>query len=353
VGGAAKLAYSFSKLVTFQSPGVVDIKEFSHGASISAFADLSSPVEFLVSARIYVYYQTADALVPGDFTTNSAEGLWNPNQWASKEAFVTAGVTDDGNATGAYYNQQALRGYRVSAVASFYGTAVTYEANGKIVAPAVVKLDESTGELINGRPVYRGLIKHLIDSMNRGRLSGGAIWYTPGYSVRGNISLVVAWTGSAWSLRWTRLITDTMPSSVTGDNVYVFRQATRTWTDSYTNRSSIIGETTLHTATGDTPTPFTATWPTGVTLSPPVQSQSVAYGGSQTWATYGLVAIGAWIEGRNVTAGGIGTMTISGGPSNPTGRTFTLGVDFKRALEDVDGTQIYQKTITVATITPA
>jgi hypothetical protein len=355
VGGAAKLAYSFPKLVTFQAPGVVDIKEFQFGASVSAFADLAAPVEFLVSARVYVYYQTSDALVSGDFTTNSAEGLWNPSQWASKEATVTAGVADTGTAVGAYYNQQALRGYRVSAVATFYGsTGVTYESSGKTVAPSVVKLDESAGELINGRPVYRGVITHLVDSMNQAQVVGGGIViYRSGFTVKGVINTVVSWTGSAWSLRWTRTLADTMPSTGSGDNIYVFRQATGAWADSYTNRSAVISEATLHTATGDTPTPFTAVWPAGVTLPAATESQSVYYGGSPTSDTFGIGAVAAWIEGRNVLAGGLGTMTLSGGPTNPTGRTFTLGVDFKRALEDVDGNQIYQKTITVATITPA
>lgn len=354
VGGAAKLAYSFPKLVTFQAPGVVDIKEFQFGSSISAFADLASPVEFLVSARIYVYYQTSDTLVSGDFTTNSSEGLWNPSNWASKVASVTAGVTDTGSAVGAYYNQQALRGYRVSAVATFYGaTGVSFESSGQIVAPSVLKLDEAAGELINGRPVYRGQITHLVDSMNQARIIGGIVVYRSGFTAKGIVSTVVYWTGSAWVLRWARVITDTMPTTGPGDNTYVYRQATKTWADSYTNRSDNIAEVTLHTATGDTPTPFTAVWPAAVTLPAAVQSQSVYYGGSQISATFGLAAIGAWIEGRNVNSGGLGSMTLFGGPSNPTGRTFTLGVDFKRALEDVDGTQIYQKTITVATITPA
>ena len=354
VGGAAKLAYSFPKLVTFQAPGVVDIKEFQSGASISAFADLASPVEFLVSARIYVYYQTSDALVSGDFTTNSAEGLWNPSQWASKEATITAGVTDQGNASGAYYNQQALRGYRVSAVAAVSGAAVTYESTGKTISPSVVKLDESAGELINGRPVYRGVIQHLVDSMNQATVAGGGVViYRSGHKAKGVISLTIYWTGAAWVLSWSRVITDTMPTTGSGDGIYVYRQATKAWVDSYTNRTSSIGAAILHTATGDTPTPFTATWPAGISLPPPSQSQSVFYAGSPISSTFGLSAVGAWIEGRNVTVGGLGTMTISGGPSNPTGRTFTLGVDFKRALEDVDGNQIYQKTITVATITPA
>ena len=49
----------------------------------------------------------------------------------------------------------------------------------------------------------------------------------------------------------------------------------------------------------------------------------------------------------------MGRIRISGGPPNPLGKVYTLDVDLEKAFTKVGATDVYRKTIVVATCTPA
>ena len=84
--GGEKLAFEYEKLVPFTFPGVVNVRQRGGGV----FTELEAPVEATVKADVYTYYQTSNDIVAGDFTNESALGLWNPSSWAKKTAFIPA-----------------------------------------------------------------------------------------------------------------------------------------------------------------------------------------------------------------------------------------------------------------------
>ena len=61
----------------------------------------------------------------------------------------------------------------------------------------------------------------------------------------------------------------------------------------------------------------------------------------------------SFIEGRVVQLGAVGRIKISGGPPNPLGKVHTLDVELEKVFTDIDGTDVYRKTIVIANCTPA
>lgn len=120
VQGGENLVHSYEQLTQFTYPGVVEIGQTTLTGTGSLFNFeskdfvLDPPVESLVKATTYVFFQTANTITSADYTYNNSAGLWNPTEWAS------------GSATGIGWNytpfskELAFRGYR-SIPSSFSG----------------------------------------------------------------------------------------------------------------------------------------------------------------------------------------------------------------------------------------
>jgi hypothetical protein len=338
--GSAKLNYSEQQLVPFTFPGVVDLQnEQGH-----VFPAVRSPVEAKVKADVYTYYQTSSDIVAGDFTTQSALGLWNPSEWCQKISTIGAFGSKP-----AYFNAQGLRGCRTRSAFKLSGslyasisTNLKYNFLGQEVQINNLELEETT-ELSNGKSVFREVFRYIRDSTRRLDLNVGGtgvnIIQTVAQTARGVFTIELKWNGSQWVLSGTNVITDTQPThSGTSDNIFVYSQAAGGYFDTYTNKTNTT-TTTFFTSTNGSNQPQDADWPSGVTAT--------AVGGVS------IADAVSYIEGREVPFSANGNIRISGGPPNPLGQVYTLDVQLEKAFTGVSGTDVYRKTIVVATCTPA
>ena len=354
--GSAKLNYSEQQLVPFTFPGVVDLRnEQGH-----IFPAVRSPVQAKVKADVYTYYQTSSDIVAGDFTTQSALGLWNPSEWCQKIATIGAFGSKP-----AYFNAQGLRGCRTrssfklsgSLVASLHNNLV-YNYLGKTIQINNLELEE-TSEVSNGKSVFREVIRYVRDATSRLDLNLGGTGVNAFQTVRqrakGVFTIELKWNGSQWVLSGTNKITDTQPThSTENDNVFVYSQAANAYSDTYTNKSNTT-TTTFFTSTNGSNQPQDADWPSGVTATQSENEEEFTAVSLEA-ATVGSTSIAdsvAYIEGREVPFLANGNIRISGGPPDPLGQIYTLDVQLEKAFTKVSGTDVYRKTIVVATCTPA
>ena len=176
--------------------------------------------------------------------------------------------------------------------------------------------------------------------------------FRPDLEAKGTFTLEVKWTGSQWKLTGSNVIVDPQPTTNTSGTV-VFSLAAGVYAQAYTNKTGTSSFS--FTASGGGTNPSDATWGTGVTASPTAKEE-----------TYGVTSVSAstvsgssvsdnfsFIEGRQVNVGAYGTIKISGGPDNPLGKVHTLDVNLEKVFTKIDGTDVYRKTITTATCTPA
>ena len=355
--GSAKLNYSQQQLVPFTFPGVVDLQnEDNH-----IFPAVRSPVEAKVIADVATYYQSDTSnIVSGDFTTNSAVGLWNPSEWCQKISTISA----SGNKP-AYFNAQGLRGCRTRSSFQLAGaledlTLTDIVESGSFQfskvgrATKINKLFlEETIDVENGKSVFRYVFEYLHDITYRITGLGGTVVSRPALDSRGKFTFEVKWTGSQWKLTATNVISDLQPSSAADSTQGVYSAATNTFSTSYSNQS--ITRSFSFTASNGGTNPSDATWGTGITASP--TSNEEIYGVSSSSATtFGSHTISdnfSYIEGRVVSNGAYGRIKVFGGPSNPLGKVHTLDVNLEKVFTKIDGTDVYRKTITTATCTPA
>jgi len=357
--GSAKLSYSEQKLVPFTFPGVVDLQnEAGH-----VFPAVRSPVEAKIEADIYTYYQTSSSIVAGDFTTQSALGLWNPSDWCQKISTISSGGNNP-----AYFNAQGLRGCRTRQSFSLSGDlndltladvvnggSFEYSTVGRTFATNELFLEETT-EVDQGKSVFRQVVDYTLDITDRYSTVGGAFVFTLASEAKGQFTFEVRWTGSQWKLTGTNVIFDQQPS-ISGANQFVYSAAANggqgAFTASYTNQTSTSSFSFTASNGGDNPSD--ATWGTGVTAT--ATSNTEEYGAtsssSATFSGNSIAANFSFIEGRAIEQGSVGKIRISGGPPNPLGKVYTLDVQLEKAFTKVDGADVYRKTIVVATCTPA
>lgn len=357
--GSAKLSYSEQQLVPFTFPGVVDLQnEAGH-----VFPAVRSPVEAKIEADIYTYYQTSSSIVAGDFTTQSALGLWNPSEWCQKISTISSGGNNP-----AYFNAQGLRGCRTRESFSLSGDlenltladvvnggSFEYSTVGRTFATNELFLEETT-EVDQGKSVFRQVIDYTLDTTTRYSIQGGVLILTLDSTAKGEFTFEVRWTGSQWKLTGTNVIFDQQPS-ISGANEFVYSAAANggqgAFTGSYTNQTSTSSFS--FTASNGGTNPSDATWGTGVTAT--ATSNTEEYGAtSSSAATFSGNSIAAnfsFIEGRAIEQGAVGKIKISGGPPNPLGKVYTLDVQLEKAFTKIDGADVYRKTIVVATCTPA
>ena len=354
--GSAKLNYSEQQLVPFTFPGVVDLQnEQGH-----VFPAVRSPVEAKVKADVYTYYQTSSDIVAGDFTTQSALGLWNPSEWCQKISTIGAFGSKP-----AYFNAQGLRGCRTRSAFKLSGSLYTsistnlkYNFLGQEVQINNLELEETT-ELSNGKSVFREVFRYIRDSTRRLDLNVGGtgvnIIQTVAQTARGVFTIELKWNGSQWVLSGTNVITDTQPThSGTSDNIFVYSQAAGGYADTYTNKTDST-TTTFFTSTNGSNVPQDADWPSGVTATETANEEefSAVSAGAATVGGVSIADAVSYIEGREVPFSANGNIRISGGPPNPLGQVYTLDVQLEKAFTGVSGTDVYRKTIVVATCTPA
>jgi hypothetical protein len=360
--GSAKLSYQQQQLVPFTFPGVVDLQD-DRG---HIFPAVRSPVQAKIEADVYTYYQsdTSD-IVSGDFTTQSALGLWNPSEWCQKISTISASRDKP-----AYFNAQGLRGCRTRESFTLSGnlqeslsTNLQYTALGKNLQLSELMLEETT-DVENGKSVFRQVINYFFDVTERFDFQniGGVGTFRPGDPLvaSGTFTLEVKWTGSQWQLTGTNVVVDVQATASAGSPAvtYVFSRAANSgaggFLEGYTNQSGDQGSVSV-TATGGGTNPWNATWPTGATASESSNTEEyVRIATPIATLTAGSVAATfSYIEGRAIEGNGVGKIKISGGPPNPLGKVYTLDVNLEKVFTKIDGTAVYRKTITTATCTPA
>ena len=354
--GSAKLNYSQQQLVPFTFPGVVDLQNKDN----HVFPTVRSPVEGKVIADVATYYQSDTSnIVAGDFTTNSAIELWNPTEWCQKISTISATANKP-----AYFNAQGLRGCRTRSAFILEGAledltlaevvnsgSFEYSSIGRDVKLNKLFLEETT-EIQNGKSVFRYVLEYTHDITNRVSGSGGVIVDRNDLEAKGTFTLEVKWTGSQWKLTGSNVIRDPQPSTNTA-GVIVFSMAAGAYAQLYNNQT--ITRSFSFTASGGGTNPSDATWGTGITANPVAKEET--YGVTSRFAATvsGISASDnfSYIEGRIVSNGAYGTIKISGGPDDPLGKVYTLDVNLEKVFTKLDGTDVYRKTITTATCTPA
>jgi len=368
--GGEKEIFSYDKLVPFIFPGVVDLKET--GGNV--FPAVRSPVEANVLAKVLTYYQTSSDIVSSDFTKESALGLWNPSEWCQKISHIDSFYNQTTNKVEpAYFNAQGMRGCRTRTSFSLEGdltvinsTAFDFSNLGNKKTLSNLTLEE-TSEVKNGKSVYRFEYEYQHDNTRRLKIptNGVVIWNTQTHNAEGKFTIECSWNGSQWELIVDHRISDTMPSdgANTSGNTYVYTYSVASggYLDVYTNATSVPNNNTIvFTSTNAANTPDLADWPSGVNASDVSNEESIGNtsienvtlgysGGNQALVS----GFGGWIEGRRSPLNANGQISIKGGPPDPLGKKYVLDVSLKKAFTDVDGTDVYQKQIVVATCTPA
>ena len=355
--GSAKLSYSQQQLVPFTFPGVVDLQNKDN----HIFPTVRSPVEGKVVADVATYYQSNTSnIVSGDFTTNSALGLWNPTEWCQKISTISATENKP-----AYFNAQGLRGCRTRSAFILEGAledltladvvnsgSFEYSSVGRSIKLNKLFLEETT-EVENGKSIFRQVIEYTHDTTFRISGLGGAVVFRPDLEAKGTFTLEVKWTtDSQWKLTGSNVIVDPQPTTNTSGTV-VFSLAAGVYAEAYTNKTDTSSFS--FTASGGGTNPSDATWGTGITANPTAKEETYAVTSrfATTFSGNSIADNFSYIEGRIVSEGAYGTIKISGGPDNPLGKVHTLDVNLEKVFTKIDGTDVYRKTITTATCTPA
>jgi hypothetical protein len=364
--GSEKLNYSYQSLVPFTFPGVVDLQnEEGH-----IFPAVRSPVQANVKADIYTFYQTSDEIVSSDFTKTldgqTSLGLWNPSEWCQKISTISSSGNNP-----AYFNAQGIRGCRTRESFSLLGslqesisTNLQYLSLGRAFRISDLVLEETT-DLENGKSVFRQVIRYTRDVTSKVSIlpSGGAV-IGGDLIASGLFTIEVKWSGSQWTLIGTNVVTDPQPTSVadpggTGNTTVFVHSAAKNlgqggYLEGYTNQGGAQPGVSF-TASGGGTDPWDATWPAGVTVTESSNEEEFASSSApaSSFDAGSIASNFSFIEGRVVELGAVGRIKIAGGPPNPLGKVHTLDVELEKVFTDIDGTDVYRKTIVIANCTPA
>ena len=115
-GSTPLLIHQYDTSVPFTYPGTVDTEVQGTETSgsdqdISVSLVLEGPVRTVVQATVFEFLQSSANLLGTDYSYDSAEGLWSPNQWASIKASGTIAGDAVGNES-RFNDSQDFRGYR-------------------------------------------------------------------------------------------------------------------------------------------------------------------------------------------------------------------------------------------------
>lgn len=379
--GGEKLAFEYEKLVPFTFPGVVNVRQRGGGV----FTELEAPVEATVKADVYTYYQTSNDIVAGDFTKESALGLWNPSSWAKKTAFISAFI-ENGRIQPAYHNSQALRGYRVRNSLTISGDTgvptrraeMQIESDRAKVVETIIQ-DAYLEEVgtVNGKPAYESQPFDYVYDTGKYQIqqwsSGGPLsgtWLstsTKSYYIKGKVTIRVEYSGTRWEVQYKDIVTrndpDTFTSNGTDTTYRILNSAysnAAAGEESYQSTYTRPGDLNVSTFTtvkqaalGSESLPSDATWDDDLVVEAPSQeeSESISTTGPFSINNQGVRSFTASVEGRRVGFSSSGSLTVAGGPPDPLNKKYTLDVNIKKAFTDKDGTDVFQKQIVIATCT--
>ena len=155
IGEGDRLANDYQQLVSFTYPGLVSIKTNPVGPLFTSYAwRLSPPVECVVEATTFVFFQSSNTIVPDDYTYSNATGHWNPTEWAKGESYGL------GYGYKPFSESKGFRGYRADpeAVQVYENAPDNYLINGNRL------YEDTTGGLnIYGGPEDPSGNKYVLD----------------------------------------------------------------------------------------------------------------------------------------------------------------------------------------------
>jgi hypothetical protein len=106
-GEYERLANQYEQLVSFTYPGLVSIQTNPVGPLYTSYAwRLSPPVQCVVKATTFVFFQDSNQILPADYLYSGASGHWNPTEWAKGESY---GI---GYGYSPFSESKGFRGYR-------------------------------------------------------------------------------------------------------------------------------------------------------------------------------------------------------------------------------------------------
>ena len=155
IGEGDRLANDYQQLVSFTYPGLVSIKTNPVGPLFTSYAwRLSPPVECVVEATTFVFFQSSNTIVGDDYTYSNATGHWNPTEWAKGESYGL------GYGYKPFSESKGFRGYRADpeAVQVYENAPDNYLINGNRL------YEDTTGGLnIYGGPEDPSGNKYVLD----------------------------------------------------------------------------------------------------------------------------------------------------------------------------------------------
>lgn len=117
--------HEYQTFVTFSYPGIVELNKeerISAGATSEGniYTTLQSPTQSEIKATVYEFIQTSNQVSDSDYTYDSSNGLWAPNNWASIKA--EGNQDDNENSNVGFFDSQDFRGYRCIQPSGVYDT---------------------------------------------------------------------------------------------------------------------------------------------------------------------------------------------------------------------------------------
>jgi hypothetical protein len=130
-GSTPLLIHTYQTFVPFTYPGTIDTQVQGNPSSgsnqdISVSLILEGPVSAEVQATVYEFLQSSANLVQADYTYDSSDGLWSPNQWAS---LSTTGTTGGEGDRSRFNDSQDFRGYRTVSSGTLVNVVGAADAN--------------------------------------------------------------------------------------------------------------------------------------------------------------------------------------------------------------------------------
>ena len=153
--GDERLANQYDQLVSFTYPGLVTIQDNPVGPLYTSYAwRLSPPVECVVNATTFVFFQDSNKIVPADYKYSGASEHWNPTEWAKGESYGL------GYGYKPFSESKGFRGYRAEplSIQVYENAPDNYLINGNRL------YEDTTGGLnIYGGPEDPSIKRYVLD----------------------------------------------------------------------------------------------------------------------------------------------------------------------------------------------
>lgn len=109
VDGGTNLVHNSKSFFPFKYPGIWELINRSPITNVLQLAPIlrQPPCDSQVLATKYVFFQTAGSVSSADYTYDSSDGYWSPNDWSA----VSLDATDNAS-NASYVDSETLRAYR-------------------------------------------------------------------------------------------------------------------------------------------------------------------------------------------------------------------------------------------------